>query len=120
MGCALRCLSRLKRLGNVSRMQTIFYYVVLGNSFRMVAFQRKTDAVCIALVFDVRGCDSYKGHGYHHPDTVKEPPKGLDSFPAVICYPGVCIIIWNYYVSEKLYAKTSRKAAAIAASVEWP
>lgn len=55
---------------------------------KMVTFQRKSDALCVALVFDVRGCEGYKGHGYHHPDKVKELPKGLDSFPAVVCYPG--------------------------------
>lgn len=55
---------------------------------KMGTFQRKTDAICIALVFGVHGCDTYKGHGYHHPDKVMEPPKGLDSFPAVVSYPG--------------------------------
>lgn len=53
---------------------------------KVVAFQKKTDASYIILVFDTHGTD-YTGHGYHFPVGYREPPKGLDSFPAVFSYP---------------------------------
>lgn len=55
---------------------------------RVVAFQKKTDAFNVSLVFDTHGSeDTYKGHGYHHPESYVEPPKGLDTYPAVFSYP---------------------------------
>lgn len=53
---------------------------------KVVTFQKKTDASYVILVFDTHGSD-YTGHGYHFPVGYTEPPKGLDSFPAVFSYP---------------------------------
>ncbi|XP_072029268.1 KICSTOR subunit 2-like [Amphiura filiformis] len=55
---------------------------------KVVAFQKRSDAFNISLVFDTHGSEeTYKGHGYHHPESIVEPPKGLDSYPAVFSYP---------------------------------
>ncbi|XP_077990721.1 KICSTOR subunit 2-like [Glandiceps talaboti] len=55
---------------------------------KFVSFHKKSDAFNISLVFHVSGCeDTYKGHGYHHPESVFEPATGLDSYPAVVSYP---------------------------------
>ena len=59
-------------------------------TLRIVTFQKKSDALNISLVFDAHGIeDLVKGHGYHHPNKVTEPPKGLDSYPAIFSYPMV-------------------------------
>ncbi|XP_038051706.1 KICSTOR complex protein C12orf66-like [Patiria miniata] len=55
---------------------------------KIALFQKKSDALNISLVFDTRGSEgTYKGHGYHHPNSFCEPPKGLDSYPAVFSFP---------------------------------
>lgn len=54
---------------------------------KLVTFQRKSDASFIMLMFDARGCEGYKGHGYHHPDRAMETPKGLGTYPAVVSIP---------------------------------
>lgn len=61
---------------------------------RFVSFQRKADAKYIALILDASSCDQFKGHGYHHPDRYCEPPKGLDSYPAILCYPAKPTALW--------------------------
>ncbi|XP_031414554.1 KICSTOR subunit 2 isoform X1 [Clupea harengus] len=55
---------------------------------RASAFIRKHDAASVSLVFDNRGHESFQGHGYHHPHSYREPPKGVDQFPAVVSLPG--------------------------------
>ncbi|XP_028810692.1 KICSTOR subunit 2 [Denticeps clupeoides] len=55
---------------------------------KISAFIRKHDASSVSLVFDNRGSDSFQGHGYHHPNSYREPPKGMDQFPAVVSLPG--------------------------------
>ncbi|XP_018602734.2 KICSTOR subunit 2 isoform X2 [Scleropages formosus] len=55
---------------------------------KISAFIRKCDAVNVSLIFDNRGSDSFQGHGYHHPDSYREAPKGVDQFPAVVSLPG--------------------------------
>ncbi len=58
--------------------------------FRIVTFQKKTDATCLCLVFDSTHIEGFqKGAGYHHPGKFTEPPKGLDSFPPIFTYPPV-------------------------------
>ncbi|XP_070533173.1 KICSTOR subunit 2-like isoform X2 [Ptychodera flava] len=55
---------------------------------KFIAFHKKTDALNISLVFDLQGCeDTYKGHGYHHPEFLFDRPTGLDSYPAIVSYP---------------------------------
>ena len=59
---------------------------------RMVTFQKKSDAVCLCLVFDSNKLPDYKkGSGYHHPQKSMEPPRGIDSYPAIFLYPPVRI-----------------------------
>ncbi|KAK3544588.1 hypothetical protein QTP86_017648 [Hemibagrus guttatus] len=55
---------------------------------KISAFVRKHDATNISLVFDNRGMESFQGHGYHHPHSYREAPKGVDQFPAVVSVPG--------------------------------
>ncbi|XP_023236832.1 KICSTOR complex protein C12orf66-like isoform X2 [Centruroides sculpturatus] len=54
---------------------------------KIVTFQKRVDALCVALVLNTLNLESYKGHGYQYPAKNYEPPKGLDSYPAVLCYP---------------------------------
>ncbi|XP_022091131.1 KICSTOR complex protein C12orf66 homolog isoform X2 [Acanthaster planci] len=66
---------------------------------KIALFQKKSDALNISLVFDTRGSeDTYKGHGYHHPNSFCEPPKGLDSYPAIFSFPNTQQI--TYYISR--------------------
>ena len=66
----------------------ILYYI---NIFRIVSFQKKTDAQCVALVFDTNGLEGTKRRpGYHHPSKYVETPRGgLESYPAIFSYPNV-------------------------------
>ncbi|KAM4677897.1 KICSTOR subunit 2 [Discoglossus pictus] len=54
---------------------------------KISSFIRKYDAVNVSLIFDNRGSDSFQGHGYHHPDSYREAPKGVDQYPAVVSLP---------------------------------
>lgn len=54
---------------------------------KISSFVRKYDAVNVSLIFDNRGSESFQGHGYHHPDSYREAPKGVDQYPAVVSLP---------------------------------
>ncbi|KAL5013323.1 hypothetical protein ScPMuIL_007593 [Solemya velum] len=55
---------------------------------KIIIFQKKCDAKNISLVLDIQGIEeSYKGPGYHYPNKICEPPKGLDCYPAIFSYP---------------------------------
>lgn len=54
---------------------------------KIVTFQKRVDALCVALVLNTFNLENYKGHGYQFPGKTYEPPKGLDSYPAILCYP---------------------------------
>uniref|UniRef100_A0A8C5QC31 KICSTOR subunit 2 n=1 Tax=Leptobrachium leishanense TaxID=445787 RepID=A0A8C5QC31_9ANUR len=54
---------------------------------KISSFIRKYDAVNVSLVFDNRGSESFQGHGYHHPDSYREAPKGVDQYPAIVSLP---------------------------------
>ncbi|XP_029969815.1 KICSTOR subunit 2 [Salarias fasciatus] len=54
---------------------------------KISGFIRKHDASNVSLVFDNRGLDSFQGHGYHHPQSYREAPKGVEQFPAVVSLP---------------------------------
>ena len=69
---------------------TFFQPLTLFIDFRIVAFQKKTDAACVCLILDTQGMEEpYKGPGYHHPDKQVEQPTGLESYPAIYSYPTV-------------------------------
>ncbi|XP_076015881.1 KICSTOR subunit 2 [Genypterus blacodes] len=54
---------------------------------KISSFIRKHDASNVSLVFDNRGSESFQGHGYHHPQSYREAPKGVEQFPAVVSLP---------------------------------
>ncbi|XP_077356688.1 KICSTOR subunit 2 [Festucalex cinctus] len=54
---------------------------------KICSFIRKHDAASVSLVFDNRGSESFQGHGYHHPHSYREAPKGVEQFPAVVSLP---------------------------------
>ncbi|CAI5636449.1 KICSTOR subunit 2 [Oreochromis niloticus] len=54
---------------------------------KISTFIRKHDASNVSLVFDNRGSESFQGHGYHHPHSYREAPKGVEQFPAVVSLP---------------------------------
>ncbi|XP_021567136.1 UPF0536 protein C12orf66 homolog [Carlito syrichta] len=55
---------------------------------KISSFIRKYDAANVSLIFDNRGSESFQGHGYHHPHSYREAPKGVDQYPAVVSLPG--------------------------------
>lgn len=54
---------------------------------KICTFIRKHDVSNVSLVFDNRGSESFQGHGYHHPHSYREAPKGVEQFPAVVSLP---------------------------------
>lgn len=54
---------------------------------KICSFIRRHDASNVSLVFDNRGSESFQGHGYHHPHSYREAPKGVEQFPAVVSLP---------------------------------
>ncbi|XP_063303150.1 KICSTOR subunit 2 [Pelobates fuscus] len=54
---------------------------------KICSFIRRYDAGNVSLIFDNRGSDSFQGHGYHHPDSYREAPKGVDQYPAIVSLP---------------------------------
>ncbi|XP_037371007.1 KICSTOR subunit 2 [Talpa occidentalis] len=54
---------------------------------KISSFIRKYDAANVSLIFDNRGSESFQGHGYHHPNSYREAPKGVDQYPAVVSLP---------------------------------
>ncbi|KAG3291454.1 hypothetical protein H1C71_012860 [Ictidomys tridecemlineatus] len=54
---------------------------------KICSFIRKYDAANVSLIFDNRGSESFQGHGYHHPHSYREAPKGVDQYPAVVSLP---------------------------------
>ncbi|XP_076437550.1 KICSTOR subunit 2-like [Babylonia areolata] len=56
---------------------------------RIVAFHRRCDPFNISLVLDTHGLSQpFMGHGYHHPQRPASTPQGMDSYPAILSYPG--------------------------------
>lgn len=57
---------------------------------RITAFQRKSDAANVSIVFDVTSMGaSFQGIGYRYPNRVTEPPRGMDCYPAIASIPSV-------------------------------
>ncbi|XP_038636798.1 KICSTOR complex protein C12orf66 homolog [Scyliorhinus canicula] len=54
---------------------------------KISSFIRKYDAENVSLIFDNRGSETFQGHGYHHPHSYREAPKGVDQYPAVVSLP---------------------------------
>lgn len=70
-----------------SEMKTLTAKTNLDYFGKISSFIRKYDAVNVSLIFDNRGSESFQGHGYHHPDSYREAPKGVDQYPAVVSLP---------------------------------
>lgn len=63
---------------------------ILCLSLRIQNFQKKTDACNVSLVLNTQGLEGVFPGGYHCPGRLVETPKGLNSFPTIFSYPGVC------------------------------
>ena len=70
---------------NLVHVLCIFY-----SSLRIQNFQKKTDACNVSLVLNTQGLEGVFPGGYHCPGRLVETPKGLNSFPTIFSYPGVC------------------------------
>ncbi|XP_019398847.1 PREDICTED: UPF0536 protein C12orf66 homolog isoform X2 [Crocodylus porosus] len=77
----------LSRQTTASEMKTLTAKTNPDYFGKISSFIRKYDAVNISLIFDNRGSESFQGHGYHHPHSYREAPKGVDQYPAVVSLP---------------------------------
>ncbi|XP_008313583.1 KICSTOR subunit 2 [Cynoglossus semilaevis] len=77
----------LSRQTTSADMRTLTARTVTDYYGKICAFIRKYDASNVSLVFDNRGSESFQGHGYHHPHSYREAPKGVEQFPAVVSLP---------------------------------
>ncbi|MGH0174188.1 UNVERIFIED_CONTAM: hypothetical protein FKN15_067715 [Acipenser sinensis] len=77
----------LSRQTTLSEMKTVTAKTVPDYFGKISSFIRKYDVVNVSLIFDNRGSESFQGHGYHHPHSYREAPKGVDQYPAVVSLP---------------------------------
>ncbi|XP_069708960.1 KICSTOR subunit 2 isoform X2 [Phaenicophaeus curvirostris] len=77
----------LSRQTTASEMKTLTAKTNPDYYGKISSFIRKYDAVNVSLIFDNRGSESFQGHGYHHPHSYREAPKGVDQYPAVVSLP---------------------------------
>lgn len=78
----------LSRQTALSEMKTLTTKTNPDYFGKTSSFLRKYDVTNVSLIFDNRGSESFQGHGYHHPHSYREAPKGVDQFPAVVSLPG--------------------------------
>lgn len=77
----------LSRQTTLSEMKTLTAKTAPDYFGKISSFIRKYDVVNVSLIFDNRGSESFQGHGYHHPHSYREAPKGVDQYPAVVSLP---------------------------------
>ncbi|XP_075004957.1 KICSTOR subunit 2 isoform X3 [Calonectris borealis] len=77
----------LSRQTTASEMKTLTAKTNPDYFGKISSFIRKYDAINVSLIFDNRGSESFQGHGYHHPHSYREAPKGVDQYPAVVSLP---------------------------------
>ncbi|KAM9673763.1 KICSTOR subunit 2 isoform 3-T3 [Trichechus inunguis] len=77
----------LSRQTSASEMKTLTAKANPDLFGKISSFIRKYDAANVSLIFDNRGSESFQGHGYHHPHSYREAPKGVDQYPAVVSLP---------------------------------
>ncbi|NXC24174.1 CL066 protein, partial [Campylorhamphus procurvoides] len=77
----------LSRQTTTSEMKTLTAKTNPDYFGKISSFIRKYDAINVSLIFDNRGSESFQGHGYHHPHSYREAPKGVDQYPAVVSLP---------------------------------
>ncbi|XP_033888030.1 KICSTOR subunit 2-like [Acipenser ruthenus] len=77
----------LSRQTTLSEMKTLTAKTAPDYFGKIFSFIRKYDVVNVSLIFDNRGSESFQGHGYHHPHSYREAPKGVDQYPAVVSLP---------------------------------
>ncbi|KAJ8401406.1 hypothetical protein AAFF_G00386370 [Aldrovandia affinis] len=77
----------LSRQTTLSEMKALTTKTSPDHFGKISGFIRKCDAINVSLIFDNRGSESFQGHGYHHPHSYREAPKGVDQFPAVVSLP---------------------------------
>ncbi|XP_019644128.1 PREDICTED: UPF0536 protein C12orf66 homolog [Branchiostoma belcheri] len=79
----------LSKQSSPPEMKTLLAKTSCDYMARFATSLRKSDVTNLSIVLDTRGLEkTYKGHGYHHPAAKLEPPKGLDSYPAIVSVPG--------------------------------
>ncbi|KAK7896807.1 hypothetical protein WMY93_022132 [Mugilogobius chulae] len=77
----------LSRQTTPADMRTLTARTVPDYHGKICTFIRKHDVSNVSLVFDNRCLASFQGHGYHHPQSYREAPKGVEQFPAVVSLP---------------------------------
>ncbi|OXA61695.1 KICSTOR complex protein C12orf66 isoform X2 [Folsomia candida] len=82
---------------------------------RISVFQKKSDALCICIVFDARETSFYR-NGYRFPGREVELVEGLDSFPSIVSVPAKPVQHWPSIVmiiSDKANELAADKTVAI-------
>ncbi|CAL9682715.1 unnamed protein product [Knipowitschia caucasica] len=85
--CSFYFHESLSRQTTPAEMKTLTARTTPDYHGKISSFIRKHDASNVSLVFDNRGSESFQGHGYHHPQSYREAPKGVEQFPAVVSLP---------------------------------
>ncbi|XP_031548841.1 KICSTOR complex protein C12orf66-like isoform X2 [Actinia tenebrosa] len=71
-----------------AEMKTLTARATTDYIAKITAFQRRSDALNISILFDAQTLDSYRGHGYHFPQDKMDQPAGVGAFPAIVSIPG--------------------------------
>ncbi|KAH9374236.1 hypothetical protein HPB48_015356 [Haemaphysalis longicornis] len=77
----------LSRQSTPQEMKNFGSKMTIDYCQRIASLCKKSDALCVQLLFEALGVEGYYEHGYRHPDHVVEPPKGIDSYPVIYSYP---------------------------------
>ena len=78
---------------SLSQRNFLFHFFILVFFYsRIVSFHRKSDALCVCIVLDTNGM-GFKGIGYRLPGEEVETLSGLDTYPAIFCYPPVSLTV---------------------------
>lgn len=77
----------LSRQTNHQEMKNFGSKMTIDYCQRIASLCKKSDALCVQLLFEALGVEGYYEHGYRHPDHFVEAPKGIDSYPVIYSYP---------------------------------
>lgn len=79
----------LSRQATHQEMKTFGSKMTIDYCQRIASLCKKSDALCVQLLFEALGVEGYYEHGYCHPDHIVEAPKGIDSYPVIYSYPTI-------------------------------
>lgn len=79
----------LSRQTTQQEMKTFGSKMTIDYCQRIASLCKKSDALCVQLLFEALGVEGYYEHGYCHPDHAVEAPKGIDSYPVIYSYPTI-------------------------------